>query len=116
MAQDCWSVGLVCATRYSWTTGPHWEAMEPSQTVAETEGSTTPNTGQVVAELYDFLRAGHRPAPAPRVRAAGPHLPAPSPWVEPRGPHRHRECWSRAAPAVEVLAPCVVWVRSVCVI
>ena len=32
MAQGCWSVVPVCATSYSWTTGPHRGAMESPQT------------------------------------------------------------------------------------
>ena len=42
MAQDCWSVGSVCATSYSWTTGPHRGAMESPQTAA---GTRDPATG-----------------------------------------------------------------------
>ena len=42
MAQGCWSVGSVCATSYSWTTGPHWGAMESPQTAAGTRDPATP--------------------------------------------------------------------------
>ena len=44
MAQGCWSVVTVCATSYSWTTGPHWGAMESPRTAAGTEGPATPTT------------------------------------------------------------------------
>ena len=42
MAQGCWSVVFVCATSYSWTTGPHWGAMESPRTAAGTESPATP--------------------------------------------------------------------------
>ena len=42
MAQDCWSVVSVCATSYSWTTGPHQGAMESPQTAAGTRDPATP--------------------------------------------------------------------------
>ena len=42
MAQGCWSVGSVCATSYSWTTGPHRGAMESPQTAAGTRDPATP--------------------------------------------------------------------------
>ena len=42
MAQGCWSVVSVCATSYSWTTGPHWGAMESPQTAAGTRDPATP--------------------------------------------------------------------------
>ena len=42
MAQGCWSVDPVCATSYSWTTGPHRGAMESPQTAAGTRDPATP--------------------------------------------------------------------------
>ena len=42
MAQGCWSVVPVCATSYSWKTGPHWGTMESPQTAAGTRDSATP--------------------------------------------------------------------------
>ena len=42
MAQGCWSVVYLCATSYSWTTGPHWGAMESPQTAAGTRDPAAP--------------------------------------------------------------------------
>ena len=42
MAQGCWLVVAVCATSYSWTTGPHRGAMESPQTAAGTRDPATP--------------------------------------------------------------------------
>ena len=44
MAQGCWSVVPVCATSYSWKTGPHWGSMESPQTAAGTRDPATPST------------------------------------------------------------------------
>ena len=46
MAQGCWSVVPVCATSYSWTTGPHRGAMESPQTAAGTRDPATPRGEQ----------------------------------------------------------------------
>ena len=90
MAQDCWSVVAVCATSYSWTTGPHRGAMESPQTAAGTRDPATPISGcagpgavgsnsfrgppedAVVSSPSAMLvlMLLHQPAPAPRPQSA----------------------------------------------
>ena len=61
----CWSVGLVCATSYSWTTGPHWGDMESPRTAAGTEGPATPTIfpSTMTRTREDFMSAA---GPGPR--------------------------------------------------
>ena len=59
MAQGCWSVVFVCATSYSWTTGPHWGAMESPQTAAGTRDPAAPMVA-VQAENGSTNLAGMR--------------------------------------------------------
>ena len=51
MAQGCWSVVPVCATSYSWKTGPHWGSMESPQTAAGTRDPATPRCSKVRGRL-----------------------------------------------------------------
>ena len=67
MAQGCWSVVPVCATSYSWKTGPHWGSMESPQTAAGTRGPATPMVA-VQAENGSTNLAGMR---SPRIGPDG---------------------------------------------
>jgi len=65
MAQGCWSVGSVCATSYSWTTGPHWGAMESPQTAAGTRDPATPTRPRRWRRWAARARRARRPSRCP---------------------------------------------------
>ena len=60
MVQGCWSVVPVCATSYSWKTGPHWGTMESPQTAAGTREPAT--TVREIPGLVSLAAAQHVPS------------------------------------------------------
>ena len=100
MAQGCWSVGSVCATSYSWTTGPHRGAMESPQTAAGTRDPATPMVA-VQAENGSTNLAGIRsPGIGPDGRLVQMSAKIPLRGCEPLGFRRwvanFKDCASKA--------------------
>ena len=100
MAQGCSSVVLVCATSYSWTTGPHWGAMESPQTAAGTREPATPMVA-VPAENGSTNLAGIRsPGIGPDGRLVQMSAKIPLRGCEPLGFRRwvanFKDCASKA--------------------
>ena len=100
MAQGCWSVVFVCATSYSWTTGPHWGAMESPQTAAGTRDPAAPMVA-VQAENGSTNLAGIRsPGIGPDGRLVQMTAKIPLPGCEPLGFRRwvanFKDCASKA--------------------
>ena len=100
MAQGCWSVVAVCATSYSWTTGPHRGAMESPQTAAGTRDPATPMVA-VLAENGSTNLAGIRsPGIGPDGRLVQMSAKIPLRGCEPLGIRRwvanFKDCASKA--------------------
>ena len=100
MAQGCWSVVSVCATSYSWTTGPHRGAMESPQTAAGTRDPATPMVA-VQAENGSTNLAGIRsPGIGPDGRLVQMSAKIPLRGCEPLGFRRwvanFKDCASKA--------------------
>ena len=100
MAQGCWSVVPVCATSYSWTTGPHRGAMESPQTAAGTRDPATPMVA-VQAENGSTNLAGIRsPGIGPDGRLVQMSAKIPLRGCEPLGFRRwvanFKDCASKA--------------------
>ena len=100
MVQGCWSVVPVCATSYSWKTGPHWGTMESPQTAAGTREPATPMVA-VQAENGSTNLAGMRsPGIGPDGRLVQMSAKIPLRGCEPLGFRRwvanFKDCASKA--------------------
>ena len=100
MVQGCWSVVPVCATSYSWKTGPHWGTMESPQTAAGTREPATPMVA-VQAENGSTNLAGKRsPGIGPDGRLVQMSAKIPLRGCEPLGFRRwvanFKDCASKA--------------------